>query len=63
MRFAQVVYKDAVPSIIHATFFIQRMAPTLRQEVKAVLQDHIGTQVMTNQVQFDVMNRTSAIVT
>ena len=60
MRSGQMLYEDPVPVICYAAFFIQNLAPALRSKVEAVFQEHIGPQVMTNEVQFDLMNRATA---
>ena len=41
-------------------FLIRILAPALRQKVEAKFQDHIEPQVMTNEVQFEMMNRVYA---
>ena len=58
MRCCQLLYTDAEPSIVYASFCIQGMSTALCQKVETKCQDHIGHQVMTNEVQFDMMKRT-----
>ena len=57
----QLLYESSTPAIPHAAFFIQNLAPALRQKDEAKFQDYIGPQVMTNEVQFEMMNRVYAI--
>ena len=60
MHCCQLLYESPTPAIPYAMFLIRILAPTLRQKVEAKFQDHIGPQVMTNKVQFEMMNRAYA---